>query len=309
MLLDSLEFSEELAGAVGACSDSIIIASAFIKAPALKAVLKDVNPSIDVSVIARWQPQDLISNASDLSTYEFCTEYGYQFGISQNFHGKLYVLDKSSVLLGSANLTARGLALQNNSNIEFGAKIQLRVEDIGKIDTFLNKEVIWLSQALYSSICNDISSLKSRYSSQSGTLRWSDSVARALEKPVSYLWVNELLFKMPNELLHMDFDDPSAVHDFQLLDLEVDDLSTRALKKAFRRSRLYLWICNQLEVHPKAKFGKLSHLLQNALLDDPKPYRKDVKDFVAIMYAWFEFMDDDFELFSYSHTTTVELKN
>ncbi|MCY4641124.1 MAG: phospholipase D-like domain-containing protein [Gammaproteobacteria bacterium] len=308
MLLGSLEFSEELASAAESCSSSIVLASAFIKTRALTAILKAAKPSTSVSVIARWRPQDLVSNASDLNAYEFCVEHEYQFGISQNFHGKLYVLDRTDVLLGSANLTTQGLALQSKGNIEFGAKIRPRVEDIEKINKFLKEEVIWLSSTLYSSICDEISSMKSHCNLPLETLKWSNAVTQALEKPVSYLWVSELLFRKPSRLLNINFNDSLEVHDFELLNLDVDKLNIPAIKQAFRSSKVYLWINNQLKTHQKVRFGKLSHLLHNALLDDPKPYRKEVKDFVAVMYAWFEFMEEDFELSSYNHTTAVELK-
>ena len=55
-------------------------------------------------------------------------------------------------------------------------------------------------------------------------------------------------------------------------------------------------------------FGAFSAALHNALLDDPTPYRKRVKEFVAILFAWFEFLNDDFELTKHNVTTSVKLR-
>ena len=38
-------------------------------------------------------------------------------------------------------------------------------------------------------------------------------------------------------------------------------------------------------------FGDLSSLIHNSLLDDPKPYRKEVKDLQANLYSFLKILD------------------
>ena len=41
-------------------------------------------------------------------------------------------------------------------------------------------------------------------------------------------------------------------------------------------------------------FGELSAKLHNALINDPKPYRKEVKDLLSNLLGWIEYFDFDF---------------
>ena len=61
------------------------------------------------------------------------------------------------------------------------------------------------------------------------------------------------------------------------------------LKEAFRWSNAYLWLLNVLKENDGCLyFGTLSEKLHNALISDPKPYRRDVKQMLANMLALIE---------------------
>lgn len=38
------------------------------------------------------------------------------------------------------------------------------------------------------------------------------------------------------------------------------------------------------------RFGEITAKLHNDLIDDPKPYRKDVKGFVSNIFKWVEYL-------------------
>ena len=95
-------------------------------------------------------------------------------------------------------------------------------------------------------------------------------------------------------------------HDLQLF--KISDLSNTAkiikrVKEAFLDCDAYSW---QLDsIIEETLFGKYSALLHNALLDDPKPYRKTVKDLVRHMFIWSIECGDDFLIKKYKHTTSI----
>ena len=48
------------------------IFSAYIKLKALKELTKNIKKNAEVTLVARWQYNDLISNASDLEVFNYC---------------------------------------------------------------------------------------------------------------------------------------------------------------------------------------------------------------------------------------------
>lgn len=307
MLLEGESFSQDLLNSISKCQKSFVACSAFVRSNALDTLLADIQ-DIEVIVVARWQKQDLISGASDLDTYQLCKERGWKFGISQNFHGKLYLVDQSSIFLGSANLTQKGLNIGSLSNIEFGTTISASRADLDKIDQFLETEVVWLDDHQFQLIKQDIDSTE-RLSNPLSELQWSNEIQDQLLRNVSYLWVHELVFNTPQTLLCLNLDEATQLHDFELLSLDIDTLATESLKNRFRRSRLYLWVISQLHENQEMNFGAFSHALHNALLDDPTPYRKEVKEFVATLFAWLDFLSDEFEITKHRKTSSVRLNN
>ena len=217
MLLATSDFSTQLRDAISSCKSTLLIASAFVRSHALDALLEDIR-GVEIVVVARWQKQDLISGASDLATYQLCEEHGWKFGISQNFHGKVYLVDQSSIFLGSANLTQKGLNIGSLSNIEFGTTISASRADLDKIDKFLETEVVWLDDHQFQLLKQDIDSTE-RINSPISEMHWPNNIQDQLARNVSYLWVHELIFNAPQALLCLNLGEESQLHDFDLLNL------------------------------------------------------------------------------------------
>ena len=71
------------------------------------------------------------------------------------------------------------------------------------------------------------------------------------------------------------------------------------------------WLKCQLnkEESKSLKFGAVSKRLHNALLNDPKPYRKDVKELQGYLYKWIKNLElSEFEFQKYNFSETVFLK-
>ena len=307
MLLDSSDFSRKLHKSIQSSQSTLLIASAFIKHKAFSE-LSFVDDNIDVVVISRWQKRDLLCGASDIEVYKFCKSKGWKFGISLNFHGKLYLIDNTEIYLGSANFTLKGLSLTDICNIEFGTVIPVNRADLDKIDQFLNTEITWIDDHKFNLIEQEILSSKEIKEPISDT-HWSRDLNKALITNVEFLWVHELLFNAPESLLSLNLNDESQIHDYELLGLDIDNIEPLTIKKQFQRTRLYSWVVFQLGSNGEMNFGAFSSQLHNALLDDPVPYRKNVKEFVAILFEWFKFLDEDFCLTQFRKTTAVKFRD
>ncbi len=140
-------------------SYKIEIFSAFIKLKALETIASHINKEAKVKIIARWKYEDITSKASDLEVYNFCKYKNWSFGIDLKMHQKIYRFDNDTVLLGSNNLTASGLALQSNYNNEAGVKLKIINQEI--FMEYYN-QVVWLDDNLFKKLKNEISNFKDK---------------------------------------------------------------------------------------------------------------------------------------------------
>jgi len=66
------------------------------------------------------------------------------------------------------------------------------------------------------------------------------------------------------------------------LNSSIDDI-----KAAFRCSKAYLWLCDVLKKHNNEMyFGSISERLHEILVNDPKPYRKEIKELQQNLLNW-----------------------
>lgn len=253
-----------------------------------------------VEIVARWQKRDLVAGASDLDVYNLCKEKGWRFGISLKLHGKLYCIDRESIYLGSANLTSMGLGFVANSNLEFGTKMPASETDLHKVDAFFEEEIFWIDDEIFMQMTREVElAITSQQSLQE--TKWSDNIIKRIDRDVKYLWADELPFCPPTEILQLNLNNEFSAHDYDLFGLDIDMLNDLTLKASFRNSRAYSWVLSVLKSCAILNFGRLTFELHNSLLNDPKPYRKDVKQLVSILFSWFEYLDDEFEVTQRSH--------
>jgi len=307
MLYLSKEFAKELTDSINSSTQSIVVCSAYIKSKALLSLLASVKSDVKLKVVTRWCKGDLIFGASDLEVYEICAEKGWAFGIDLNLHGKLFLIDDANVFLGSANLTQKGLHIGLAGNHEFGTRIPAGQADIKKINDFIDAEVTWMNDSLYDLIKSEVQKSKNKESLEMST-SWSKVIDAALNKPIEFLWVQELVFSTPSKLLRLNLDEAREAHDFDLLGLNLDDISEESLKRSFKRTRLYGWL-RSLVAHESLSFGGVTARLHDAILDDPKPYRVDIKNYNQILFEWAEFVDDTFEISQPNYSQVLSLKS
>jgi hypothetical protein len=304
-LLIDKDYTARLKELSNLTQDNIIIFSAYIKTGALEELAKSIPSSLSVKVISRWKKGDLVFGASDLEVYEVCKKNGWEFGIDLKLHGKLYLFDSETMLLGSANLTGNGLSLWSKGNIEFGVEVQANKLDVSKLNNLL-QDVVWLDDDLYQELCKEIEQQESQALTEVSS-EWSEMLSDKLKSPINYLWQNELVLSTPSELLRFSFDDEVKLHDYDLLGLDISDITLVSLKNHFKETRVFSWIKQLLKSGGDYNFGRISSELHNSLLDDSVPYRSEVKEYVNILFEWFKVMNEDFVVTKYSRTSSVKL--
>lgn len=80
---------------------------------------------------------------------------------------------------------------------------------------------------------------------------------------------------------------------FSFIDYTYDG-DKQKFKDVFRWSNAYLWLLDIVQKNDgELYFGKITERLHNALVSDPKPYRKDVKKMLGNLLSLIEQLEMD----------------
>jgi phosphatidylserine/phosphatidylglycerophosphate/cardiolipin synthase-like enzyme len=264
------EFAEEVFSNCYAAKHSVQIYSAFVKRATIEKIGNAIDPSIHVTVVARWRPGDLIDRVSDLSVYEYCKAKGWGFGFKLNLHAKVFLFDDKKLMLGSANATESGFGLAMHSNDEVSVVFLPESNDLNKISQ-IKVGVTWMDQGLFDKISKFVNEIISTTPNTTAHV-WPDYISEEIEcTSIGALWMDNL----------------PQVHFDEALQ---GGRSYQAVVKEFEESNVLRWLIQQLkqENDGYTNFGWVTNKLHDVLVDEPKPYRKQVKECVSLLFEWIE---------------------
>ncbi|WP_285184535.1 phospholipase D family protein [Rhodococcus sp. MEB041] len=118
----------------------LILVSPFVKLGALTRILRNIKPTVSVSLTTRWRIDEFIAGISDLEAFTLMQSLpNAQLFLVQNLHAKLY-LNESVGLIGSANITHAGLNGPDSGNLEI-------LHDVNRTDTGVDEVVKKIDQS------------------------------------------------------------------------------------------------------------------------------------------------------------------
>lgn len=311
-LINSSQAKCWLENSVSSETLSVDLCSAYLKAGSLEYFHKQFLNKGFVGksrVLARWQFGDLTSGASDLESYLYAKKNGISFFVMQNFHGKIYGINPGGVLVGSANLTNLGFGLVQNSNEEICVFLSDHAaKNFQYIDTLFESAVL-ITDEIFEKINRYINSVEEKKSEQ---VSWPSEIFQLLTP-------NQKTYQLIiDDMFHSNFknkltdDEVEKKHDLSLLGLSKHDLNNKELlREKFLRTKSYLWLYQSLlSANSSMYFGELSAKLHNDLVNDPKLYRKDVKQLLQNLLSWIgELAQDKIVIDRPSYSQRVTLIN
>ena len=291
-ILNSVKLQSYFKECLKNCKDEIIVCSAFITMKGIEWFYNNLqNKKINCRVISRWDRGDLLSKVSDIEVYNFCKKMGWSFEIIENLHAKFYLMDQKDLISGSLNLTAKGFGLVPISNKEFGNYFEAIDEDLININIFL-EDAIKITDEIFNEYKKYLEENKDFVIQQLPEL--PEKIKNLKEKKLTKLWVHDFLFNEPENLLNnFNENTEDLIHDRSLLNINSkDDLSLETIKLNFVNLDLYKWFIKQIKnkENRSFSFGELSALIHNSLFDDPKPYRKEIKNLQANFFKFLEIL-------------------
>jgi len=267
-ILLSNEITEAIRKELNSAKDSVQVITAYCKQNAITNIDGYIGDSVhDRKLMVRFRKDDLVKGSSDLSAAKYCLQNGWKVFVRFDLHAKTYIVDNKRGIVTSANATNSGLGYSQRSNMEVGTLVDVEREDLTKI-AGLYSDAIELDDLLLSKMEKQLAELQPNGNMSSQ--EWSSDITELFHPEIKTLFSHEI----PGDAV-------SAEGYVEFLDQDFGgDLN--ALKNAFRWSNAYLWLLSTLKANNNCMyFGALTAKLHDALVVDPKPYRKDVKIHLA----------------------------
>ncbi|EIK2269619.1 phospholipase D-like domain-containing protein [Vibrio cholerae] len=289
-LISNTELKSELEAILPNCNTLTVI-SAFMTQPAtrwLSSLISENRPV--VQLVGRFSPLDFIKGSSDLNALRDCINNGYTVKALTNLHAKIYQIDEDIIFNGSANLTGKGLALVDVSNLEACTKIKA-CEDS---KSFISKIV----DSAYELTAETIDAME-RYISE---IEQIDELGIQMDWPENIisqsndLFVSDFPLGAPGDFVKEYAVNPSLP--FAQIENVRDDFELAS--ELFKKSKAYRWLVNQIIENKSDRdlgFGQVTRLLHEALADDPTPYRKEIKEIQVNLYLYLKaYAADELEI-------------
>lgn len=301
-LLSTHEVKQKIIDELSHASDNLQIISAFCKLQAIKFIDENISrPIKSKKLMVRFLLSDILNGATDFELYDYCKANGWQMYVRFDLHAKTYVFDRKRCILGSANLTSKGLGLSLHGNYELSSFATVDDSDLKKIDTLFDNAIL-MTDELYAEMKYDYG-IAQNNQTPSKTFKWNTSIEQKFNPKFDLLFTYDFpSTPVPNF---------SDVNTFEFLEIGYIP-SQEELKQAFRWSKAFLWLQNYISACPEkaSYFGGVTAALHDAFVNDPKPYRKEVKDLLANLLGWIQALNmEDIAIDRPNHSQRIKLAN
>ena len=295
-LLNTETFRNLLGNALEKSQKSVIILSAYVKSVGVNW-LKDkiINKNVKCTIVTRWNNGDLVQGSSDLECYYLAKENGWVFKVLQDLHAKVMLVDDDILFIGSPNLTGKGMSLVPVSNEELGIKVKPLEQDL-KIINQLVDEAANINDNIIKELEEWQKSLPKIEKPKIPS--FPSSIEQSFKEKFDKLWVNNFPWCDVEYLINnADKKEDNIIHDLDLFGLRIIEKSKfeKNLKESFLQSKIFNWLIRKLEGEENKEiyFGRLSAIIHDGLVDDPKPYRQDVKVLQTNLYTYIKYFKPD----------------
>ena len=291
-LLNTETFRNLLGNALENSTKSVIILSAYVKAIGVDWLKEKIGEKdIKCTIVARWDKGDLAQGSSDLECYYLAKENGWTFKVLKDLHAKVMLVDNDILFVGSPNLTGRGMSLVPVANQEIGIKVQALEEDLKIINQLIDDAAL-VNDAIIKELEEWQKNLPKIEKPK--IPEFPEIVNDSFKEKFNKLWVNNFPWCNVEYLINnLDKKEDNIIHDLDLFGLtNIQKVNIeKELNESFLQSKIFNWLIKKLEAEENKEiyFGRLSSIIHNGLVDDPKPYRQDVKLLQANLYDYIKY--------------------
>ena len=276
-LITGGEFRQQLQEQIAVTNRTIII-SAYVSKAAVDWILR-LGKS-DVTLVCRLRPTDILNQSTDISALIEAIESGWMLYCLPSLHSKIYSLDDKLLFIGSANFTSNGLNLLKNGNHESMVQVEANDDNKAYISEIFDFSYRLTLEKL-EEMKNYIEPIKDSPISDIPT-QWP----RSLEPESNLLLVTDFPLVQVGESCKTYEMNPSLP--FAYLEFWADTVDMR--RKILMNTNSYIWLVETLKKfeNNRCYFGNLTRQLHSDIDEDPKPYRKEIKQLLRNLLTYVE---------------------
>lgn len=277
---------------ISSSKDEVLIFCPFIQVASLTKLFSKVPNKL--SIVTSWRTADLLSGISELELYPFCKSNNAYLYINQRIHLKVICRDYKDALVGSANITDRGLGFSPNSNHECIVYFdRINLEQRVHLMRILQESVL-INDNIYKEFCDKLTEMRKTYVKHEKypNIEVEDFPNRnflisalPMSKSIEVLFD---YYAHPKLSEKNEEDYSGAAHDLALYQIP-SGLSQEefysCLKKSFF-SQPFIKALKDFITNEKY-FGQIKEWIQKTCVDVPVPSRRDLTGNVQVLYEWF----------------------
>lgn len=278
--------------------DRLSLFSAYIKLDQLKVLNESKNIK---QIIVRWEIEDLIKKVSDIELYDYCRDNNIILYRNDRLHMKAIWDNSTNILLGSANVTGRGIGERGRYNYELNSIVEnISADDVTYLQYVINK-----SQLVDDELYKEIKHIVDTFEDQ--TIEFP--ILETRKSSIDFLLISQLplsynpdeLYQCYNAKVYTSEEQMLAVtHDIALYDIpsglnEPDFFET--LKNSFNNHPFVLRFKEAIKNEPDRtmRFGSVRIWFKENTTTVPIPTAWELSENVRILYDWIEYFDSEFE--------------
>lgn len=141
----------------------VLLVAPFIKQVALQRLLAIIPKGVTLRCITRWKPEEIASGVTDLEIWHLIKDYpNSSLELRSDLHAKYYRVDEQC-LIGSANLTKKGLGWSTSSNLELLVELPAETEELQAFEEELLRGCIQVDQNLFNQVAETVTLLKEQF--------------------------------------------------------------------------------------------------------------------------------------------------
>ena len=263
-------------------NETVFIISAYCKLPLIQLFEGHLHSNIEKVLLVRFRKDDIECGASDIELYPYCKEHGWKLFFRLDLHAKTYVFDNVRCIIGSANATQSGMMIGGQGNYEMATTCLLEEKDVAGLKVLL-KGAVEMNDTIYSIMKSAL-----RDKERADVLGdWPEEIYDMFKPDYSLLFAEDF----------PTCSDPANARDEDLLFLGSSKWNTglSSNKDALQKSKCFCWLYELIKRQPNHElyFGAIASELHDCLLNEPKPYRRDVKALLANLLNWISVLHCD----------------
>ena len=267
-------------------------------------------------IVVRWEIQDLFVGVSNFELYDYCKQNNIILYRNTRIHLKAFWNNNKSLILGSANVTQKGLGEKGEYNFE----LNTQVNNISPDDILYLYKIIQDSQLMTDELYQKIKDITSQIEIDQYTF----PTLKSIKTESDYFLLSDLPMSESPDKLFLSYTNQSFLNDDEIA-FSTHDFALYKIPKGLNQLEFMDYLNNKFNTHPfiialkneiknssrkSMNYGSVVRWIQNNTTTVPIPRSWDIKreKIVNILYVWICFFDDEFSWNRPRHSEVIYYK-